>query len=480
MYNHELQDVFLIQEQIAQAIVEALQLELLGETSAPLVSPGTDSMQAYDKYLEGRDVLQKRTPMAARKAISIFEEALEFDPDYAQAYAGLADSWIVLRDVGNLTLLEATLPAHDAISKALQLNNSLPEAQASLGLCILGGGERSEAARQFQKAIDLDPEYSGAYLLQANLLRDRGFLTEATRVYTQAIALDPLNAAILENQAVLYAFQGRFTKAIEQLNALALRDPGRLTGLLSAAQVWALAGDNEKALHNSQKAVELAPKSPVALAALVESNLRLGNLDRAQAALKRMYEAAPNNETAINTTMRFYLMTGDFDALDQLATSRVEEVIDNQDGVGTEFLFERVSWAAVAQLGLSHASSAVELFEKANLDLTKLDPRPATVRSVALWARAMALKGDLEGATGISTTAGQLAERVLAQGSGGGQLDYALACVAAATNSSALALEHLQKAKAAGWNNFVFANHDPTLADIVRLPEYGELSVQGL
>ena len=295
VYNYELQDVFIIQEEIAHAIVEALQLELLGEAGTRLVRPGTDSMQAYDKYLEGRDVLQTRTPSSARRAISLFDEALEFDPDYAQAYTGLADSWILLREVGNLSLLEATQRSHDAISKALQLNNALPEAQASLGLCILGGGESAGAARQFQKAIDLDPDYADAYLLRANLLRDQGYLAEATRVYTQALALDPLNSAIYENQALLFAFQGRFERAIEQLTALEQRDPGRLTGSLTASQVWVMAADNEKALDHARRAAEVAPGSPVALAALVDTNVRLGHLGQAS-------PQGPATETAPTST----------------------------------------------------------------------------------------------------------------------------------------------------------------------------------
>ena len=183
---------------------------------------------AYDKYLEGRNVLQARTPAAAQAAISIFQEALELDPDYAQAYAGLADSWIVLREVGNLSLLEATQQSHTAITKALQLNVKLPEAQASLGLCILGGGDKSVAGLQFQKAIELDPEYSDAYLLHTKLLRDRGYLNQATSVYNQALALDPFNQAILENQALLFALLGQFDLAISQLNASEQRSPGLL------------------------------------------------------------------------------------------------------------------------------------------------------------------------------------------------------------------------------------------------------------
>jgi len=475
VYNHELQDVFQIQEEIAHAIVKALRLELLGATGTRLVTPGTDSTQAYDKYLEGRNVLQARIPSAAQKAISIFGEALEFDPSYAQAYAGLADSWILLREVGNLSLLEATQQSHAAITKALQLNAALPEAQASLGLCVLGGGAITEAGRQFQKAIELDPEYSDGYLLRANLLRDQGYLAEATRVYNQALALDPFNPAIIENMALLFAFQGRFDTAIEQLTASAQKNPGRLTTSLIASRVWALAGDNEKAREHARRAVELIPESPVALAALVEGNVRLEHLDQAQAALQRMRDTAPDNETAIIATMRYYLMTGDFGALDSLATSRIERFIDKPGWTGTEFLFERVRWAATARLALGDARGARELLERGIPNPAGLDPRPGAVHTLALLARARSLDGDAQGATEIAGIAGQLIERARAQGWGGSQLEYALATVAASTDSSARALEHLRDAMEAGWDDFVFANHDPVMLDIVQLPGYRAL-----
>ncbi len=475
VYNHELQDVFQIQEEIAHAIVKALRLELLGATGTRLVTPGTDSTQAYDKYLEGRNVLQARTPSAAQKAISIFGEALEFDPSYAQAYAGLADSWILLREVGNLSLLEATQQSHAAITKALQLNAALPEAQASLGLCVLGGGAITEAGRQFQKAIELDPEYSDGYLLRANLLRDQGYLAEATRVYNQALALDPFNPAIIENMALLFAFQGRFDTAIEQLTASAQKNPGRLTTSLIASRVWALAGDNEKAREHARRAVELIPESPVALAALVEGNVRLEHLDQAQAALQRMRDTAPDNETAIIATMRYYLMTGDFGALDSLATSRIERFIDKPGWTGTEFLFERVRWAATARLALGDARGARELLERGIPNPAGLDPRPGAVHTLALLARARNLDGDPQGATEIAGIAGQLIDRARAQGWGGSQLEYALATVAASTDSSARALEHLRDAMEAGWDDFVFANHDPVMLDIVQLPGYRAL-----
>ena len=475
VYRHELKDVFRIQEEIAVSIVKALQLELLDAAGKRLVSPGTSNLQAYDKYLEGRNLLQSLTPTDVEQAKLLFEEAIELDADYAQAYTGLADAWITLRDVGNLSLLEASLQSHNAISRAIQLNNALPEAQASLGLCVLGGGDNTQAARQFQKAIELDPEYAYAYLLRANLLRDQGYLGEATRVYTQALALDPLNSSILENQALLFSLQGRFDEAIEQLMGLEEKDPGRLTVALALSRVWSESGDNQKALDYADLAVERASASPLALAVLVDKNLRIGNFDQAREELILMNEYASNNETAIITNMRFFLMTGNIEALDELATSRLDGIIDNAGLAGSALLIDRVGWAAMARLTMGDARGARDLFEKGIPEPAVLDPTPSSVHTLALFARAVSLDGDPEAALEIAETAIQLGERTVAQGWGGSQLSYALAAVAASSSSNTLALDHMQRAIDAGWNDFVYANHDPALVEIVRLPEFADM-----
>jgi TolB-like protein/Tfp pilus assembly protein PilF len=474
VYNHELQDIFRIQEEIAHSIVKALQIELLGDGTR-LVTPGTDSTQAYDKYLEGRNILQQQTPSAARLAVTIFEQALEIDPDYAQAYTGLADSWILLREVGNLSLLEATQKSHSAITKALQLNIDLPEAQASLGLCILGGGDKAAAGLQFQKAIDLDPGYSNGYLLRANLLRDQGFLTKASPVYTQALALDPYNPAIPENMALMFAYQGRFDDAQEQLRLAVQQVPDRLTGSLAASRVAALAGDNEQSLDYARQAVALAPLSPVALAALVDANLRLGRPDEAKTALQQMRESSPNNETAIISTMRFYLMTGDYVSLDKLATDRIAPFIDSPGWSGSEFLFEGVGWAATARLALDDATAAREMLGKGISDPDLLDPRPSVAQTLALFARARQLEADLDAAADIASSADQILDRAQAEGWEGGVMHYARAYVAASIGSSDRALQHLGDAIEAGWDDSVSASHDPVMAEIVQLPEYKEL-----
>jgi hypothetical protein len=118
---------------------------------------------------------------------------------------------------------------------------------------------------------------------------------------------------------------------------------------------------------------------------------------------------------------------------------------------------------------------ARELFAKGIPEPAELDPTPSSVHTLALFARAVNLDGDPEAALEIAKVAIQLNERAVAQGWGGSQLNYALAAVAASSGSVTPVLDHLRDAIDAGWNDFVFANHDPALVEIVQLPEFTDM-----
>lgn len=475
VYDHQIDDVFDIQEKIAKAIVSSLQINLLGDKDHQLVKTGTNNLQAYDKYLEGRDMLKSRTSDNARKAIKIFEQAIEIDPDYAQAYSGLADSWILLREVGNISLFKATQNSHDAITKSLQLDNTLPEAQASLGLCILGGESYSQAARQFQKAIDLDPEYAHGYFLRANLLRDQGLLAEATRVYTQAIALDPLNKSVLENQALLFAYQGRYQKAIEQLKSVAIKSPDRLSNVLFLSRVYSLSGDFPKALEFSKKAVKLEPNSPIPLSSLLDSYVRLAKIGKADSVYQTIVDHASNNETAIIARMQYHLLTGDYEKLAQITESRLQGFLDNDGFNGSQIIFKRVGWAARAHLALDNHKKAKELLEKGLPDFVKILPQPESIQILIMLVRSKYLEGDEAGALDMADEVEKLMGRAQLEGMSIKQLKYARTCLAASLNKPIKAVSLLKSAINAGWNDFVISNHDPILSDIVKLEEYKKL-----
>jgi TolB-like protein/Flp pilus assembly protein TadD len=283
-FDYELENVFAVQEEIAAAIVRKLELELSARDT-DLVQPGTANVRAYRAYLQGRYFLQMQTVEAIDQAIGHFEQAIELDRDYAQAYTGLADAWIGKRRIGNLSLFEASQQAHNAISSALRLNNQLAEAQTSLGLCVLGAGQQRQAALQFTRAIELDPDNVDAHLQRANLLRDQGFLEDATRTYTLALALDPLNSTIVTEQAILLGLQGRFDQAFEHLESLLAEYPESLSVTLAMSRVAGLAGQTTRSLQFARHAQSLAPDNPTALTWVVDAYIQLGRLDDAEAAL---------------------------------------------------------------------------------------------------------------------------------------------------------------------------------------------------
>ena len=168
-------------------------------------------------------------------------------------------------------------------------------------------------------------------------------------------------------------------------------------------------------------------------------------------------------------------MTGDYESLDRLAAERIAPFIDNPGWSGSEFLFEGVSWAATARLALDDARGARELLDKGVSNPDELDPRPSVSHTLALLARARYLEGDSEAAAEMAASADRILDRAQAEGWQGGILHYARANVAASIGSSARALEHLRDAIEAGWNDAVFAHHDPIMADIGQLPDYREL-----
>ena len=474
-FDYELENVFAVQDEIAAAIVRELELEFSGRET-DLVQPGTANVEAYKAYLHGRHLLQQQTVTAIDQAIGHFDRAIDLDPDYAQAYTGLADAWIGKRRIGNLSLFEATQQAHDAISSALRLNSELAEAQTSLGLCVLGAGEQRIAASQFSKAIELDPSNVDAYLQRANLLRDQGFLADATRTYTQALALDPLNPRIITEQAILTGLQGRFDRAFEQLESLLAKYPENLAVTLALSRVAALAGEAERSLRFARQAQSLAPDNPIALTQVVDAYIQLGHLDDAETTLNQARSLAPENESVIQATMRFLLVAGRRTELETMTTQRAQQVVDIPGLTESKIRLDRLVWAAIGRFSDGDSTGASELLERAMPGSVSLDPHPQSVYYLALLTKSRVLEEkDQATITAALENGRAVAKRVQAQGWGTGDVDYAMAALAAAGGDVPEALGHLQDAVSNGWRSFLFANSDPAMASLLEVEAYQAL-----
>ena len=163
-------NVYAIQSEIAESITSALDSALTPEDRERLEKVPTESLDAYHAYLLGKQRMINRTSASLRQAADYFQRAVEIDPDYALAYVGLADTYMLLGNYGNLSVGEMQALALPALQSALRLDDRLAEAYASMGAISSKSGDYAAAEAAYKRAIDLDPNYATALHWYADLL----------------------------------------------------------------------------------------------------------------------------------------------------------------------------------------------------------------------------------------------------------------------------------------------------------------------
>ena len=215
-YDRELADVFVIQDDIARAIVDALKVQLSTEAAAPLVATATTNLDSYTKYLKGRFFFNKQGELDLRRSLEFYQDALVADPNYAQAYAGIADSWMNLAD--DWVAPDQAYPqAKQAAVKALGLNPALAEAHTALGK-VLGWYEWDFNAAELalRRAVAANPKYADAHWALGSVLPAQARLEEAVAEMRTALELDPLSALFSGWLARMLVYLRRYDEAIAQ------------------------------------------------------------------------------------------------------------------------------------------------------------------------------------------------------------------------------------------------------------------------
>lgn len=266
-FERWLTDVFAVQTEVASNIANSLAVELLPEQRRPA---GNASSQAYELYLKGRYFWNKRTEEALNKAADYFNRAIEEEPGYAQAYAGLADCYAML---GWNTMLPpgACLPkAQAAAIKALKLDDKLAEAHTSLAFCkLFHEWDWQTAERGFQRAIALNPSYGVARPWYAFQLSAMGRHSEAVTEARRALRLDPFSLAIGASAGFVLSLAGQHDEAIEQcLKTLEMDPTGFYQTHFVLGASYEVKGRVDDAVRSLQSAVDLSNRNPHMLAAL--------------------------------------------------------------------------------------------------------------------------------------------------------------------------------------------------------------------
>jgi serine/threonine protein kinase/Tfp pilus assembly protein PilF len=256
-YNRRISDLLTVEKEIAEQISESLQLALNSEEKRRLTKQNTENADAYQLYLRGRYHWNKRTPEAMNRGIEYFKQALEKDPQYALAYAGLADCYALLGEYGKLPVKESAPLAKSAAEKAITIDNSLAEAHTSLAAVHEYEWNWAEAEKQYRLAIEMNPNYATAHHWYGVYLSSMGRFDEGLPELKKALELDPLSLIINTGLGRMYCGARKYDEAIDQLKTTLEIEPNFAEAHFQLALAYEGKGKYEKAANSFQKAVEL-------------------------------------------------------------------------------------------------------------------------------------------------------------------------------------------------------------------------------
>jgi len=295
-YDGELRETLTLQNNVAKAIADQIRINLNPTEQAALKKVADVDPEAYESYLKGRYFWNKRTADGLSKAIDYFSEAIKRKPDYAQAYAGLADSYALAGDwkYGLLSPREAYPKAKAAAAKALALDDTLGEAHISLAFCLENfDWDWESAGREFTRGIELSPRYAIGHEWYGWHLAALGRHGEAIAEVEKAESLDPLSPSIGADLAEEFLVAHRFDEAIRQIRKTIILEPFFGPGHYVLGQALIQKHDYNEAISELQKAIELSPGSTAFTANLAYAYAVSGMRDEAAKKLNNMKNRSP-------------------------------------------------------------------------------------------------------------------------------------------------------------------------------------------
>jgi adenylate cyclase len=248
-FDRKLTDIFAVESEIATKIADTLQAKLTGAEQQAIASRPTENTDAYQLYLKGRYFLSKRTKETLKKAIQYFNEAVSKDPNYALAYAGMAEAYALLPEWSDEPAANYFPQAGAAALKALAIDDSLAEAHISLALVLHNDFDFKGSKKEFERAIELNPNYADAhYFLGIAILPLRGVFDQAIAEVKRAVELDPLSAIINANLGYCYFLARRYDDAMMEARKTIELDPNFVYGHVVLAHALELKGNLGQAI----------------------------------------------------------------------------------------------------------------------------------------------------------------------------------------------------------------------------------------
>jgi TolB-like protein/Flp pilus assembly protein TadD len=287
-FDRQMKDVFALQDEISRAIVAALKVRLAPEKERTLAKRQTASTQAYQLYLQGRFYWNLRGP-SLKKALHYFELALLEDPQYALAYAGIADSFNLLAFYGYLSPKEAFTRAKTAALKAVELDETLAEAHNSLGFSdLMYDTDGPAATKEFYRALEINPHYIPARYWLASYLSAAGRHEEAIQADLHALEIDPLSPFLRAHLGWTYLLARKYDHAIRELMATFKLDASFVIVHWALGRGYAAQGHIDRAIAAYEKLLDAPPFDTWGIAWLGYTYALLGHPEKAEQALRQL------------------------------------------------------------------------------------------------------------------------------------------------------------------------------------------------
>jgi DNA-binding winged helix-turn-helix (wHTH) protein/tetratricopeptide (TPR) repeat protein len=324
-YNRDPSNILAIQEEIAKAISENLKFKI------SLAKRATSNNEAYNLYLRGRYFWNKYHKESGLKAIELFKEAIKIDSHFALAYCGLADAFFRLSNV-HLPPREVLPKAKEAAVRAVEIDDNLAEAHASLGLVkVYYDLDWSGAEREFRKALRLNPDLFLAHQRFGSYLQFMGRFEEANQHYETALELDPFSLQVNINLATTYYLRSEYDRAIDHLKTTSELEPNYMPTLFVLGCVFIQQGRLDEAIAQFQQIYKLDDEAYLAMGFMGYAHALAGQRAEAETLLNVLQEISERKYVSPYSLLVIHLALGPqervFELLEQLYHERNEWLV---------------------------------------------------------------------------------------------------------------------------------------------------------
>jgi DNA-binding winged helix-turn-helix (wHTH) protein/TolB-like protein/Flp pilus assembly protein TadD len=311
-FDEKMTDIFAVEDSISQRVTSALALTLTSEEQRELRKRYTADANAYQLYLKGRYQLNRLTDDGFFKGRDYFQQAIDKDPNYGLAYAGLADAYNQLGGFDALPSEEAFPKAREAAEQALKLDERLAEAHSALAVVKFSyDWDFAAAEREFQRALDINPNYSDAHKMNSYYLTSMGRFEEAIGEAKRAQELDPISVEKQAGIGEVFYFQRQYDQAIEQYRKALEMDTNSGFSHWALGRTFTAQGKYNAAIEELKKAIPLSGDSPDEPAELARTYALAGKRDEALKIVDELRQASKHKHVAPTVMAAIYGALGD-------------------------------------------------------------------------------------------------------------------------------------------------------------------------